>query len=114
MAASGRPAGGWRRCASPLRPPARSGCLQAEHFLSQRLPFLLQRYGRRFTPGAAVPAAGVAHVAFLAVQIGMHDGACFALILLRTVMGPVPVALGVPPQCLQCEARSLRWRILRE
>ena len=56
-----------------------------QHLFRQRLPLLVQRHRGGLAAGAAVPAAGVAHVAFLAVQVGVHGRAGLALVLLRAL-----------------------------
>src|ERR1700730_5225624 len=79
-----------------------------------RLPFFLQGRGRGWAAGAVVPAAGVAQIAFDTVQIGMRPGAFRVRLLLRALMGQVPVALRLPPQRLRGHAQPLGRRLLYE
>src|ERR1700730_6898280 len=57
----------------------REGCpadmRQPELSPGDRLPFFLQGRGRGGAAGAVVPAAGVAQIAFDAVQVGVRPGA---------------------------------------
>src|SRR5689334_22379165 len=65
-------------------------------------PLVLHRAGGDRLAGAAVPAAGIAHVAFLVMQMGMHPiDVVVVLVLLADLVRLVPVALGRPPQRLQ-------------
>ena len=75
-----------------------------------RRPFLGERRAARRLAGAAVPVAGVAGVAFFAVEIGVDPIAGAALVGLRQLMRAVPVALGLPPQRLQRGAQALGRR----
>ena len=63
-----------------------------------RAPLVVERSRRGRLAGAAIPVAGVADVAFLAVQVGVDPGALGGLDVLGDAMGAVPVAGGVVPQ----------------
>src|SRR5271155_4894866 len=78
----------------------------ADDGAGDRLPFLLQRRGGHLAAGAAVPAAGVAQIAFDAVEIGMRPRPLGVALLLRTLVGLVPIALGLPPQRRRRHAQS--------
>ena len=58
--------------------------------------------------GAAVPIGGVAFVALLAVEIGVHPVAVAAFVALRECVRAVPVAFGVAPQCGERRRQSRR------
>src|SRR5436190_18653790 len=97
-----------------LREGCRGNMRLSEQCAGDRFPFFLQGRGRGGTAGAVVPAAGVAQVAFDAVQIGVRPGALGVGLLLRALMRQVPVALGFPPQRLRGHAEALGRRLLGE
>src|SRR5260370_16180433 len=66
--------------------------------VGDRLPLGGQRPGRDRLAGAAIPAAGVAEIALLAVEIGMDPGTDRVVLGLSAFMRLLPVALAVPPQ----------------
>src|SRR5438067_6919022 len=93
----------------------RRGYMQlSEERAGDRFPFFLQGCGRGGAAGAAVPAAGVAQIAFDAVQVGVRPGAVRVRLLLRALMRQVPVALGFPPQRLRRHAQPLGRRLFGE
>lgn len=73
---------------------------KSENGLSNGIPFLNQRAGEDGFTSLAVPVAGVAEVAFFAVEIGMHPGAERRVVFLGTVVSSLPVAVGVVPEGL--------------
>src|SRR5207237_71074 len=60
--------------------------------------------------GLAIPIAGIAEVAFDAVQIGVHPGGVAAVVVLDDLVSLVPVTLGGPPQAGKRRAEIRRWR----
>src|SRR5262249_50801595 len=69
---------------------------------------LVERDRRRRFADPPVPIAGVALVAFLAMKIGVHGHSGRIVARLRAFMRLVPVALCIPPQRLQREAKAVR------
>src|ERR1700761_9041771 len=67
-------------------------------------PLLIERCGRRVLARMAVPVAGVAGVALLAMQVGVDPGGLAAVFMRDRLVGALPVALAVPPQCSQRRA----------
>ena len=81
-----------------------------QRVLGQRPPLRVQRHSCGFPARAAVPARGVAHVAFLAVKIGVNPRTLPSRFPLGTSMGAFPVAVGVVPERLQRETHAGRRR----
>ena len=77
----------------------------AEPFPVERLPAL------GFT-SPTIPVGGVALVALLTVQIGVYPRSLDAFILLRGLVRPRPIALGIPPQSGE-GVRESGWRLGR-
>jgi len=69
----------------------------AEQRQRDAFPFLRERSTGRGSFRTPVPIAGVAVVAFLAMQVGMYPGARGAVFLLHDVVRLVPLVLRVMP-----------------
>src|SRR5437870_2704630 len=89
-----------------FRSPRRLNCATKNSAsLQQRIddaePFRIEWLSANGFARSAVPIVGVALIAFLAMQVGMHPPTVPPFILLCGFVRPFPVALGVPPQ--SCE-----------
>src|SRR5260370_15853749 len=67
-----------------------------------RLPLGGKRPGRDRFAGAAIPAAGIAEIALLAVEIRMDPCADRVVLRLSAFMRLLPITLSIPPQLLHC------------
>ena len=76
--------------------------------LGDRRPFLVERSLADRLARAAIPIGGVAGVALLAMQIGVHPVARPALVGLRRFMRAVPIPSRVEPQRAQGLAQGRR------
>ncbi len=127
--ASARPASGARPGASPrlilpaalptvfARGATEAGRADLARLRQQRggdlRPFLLERRARHRFASAAIPIGGVAGVALLAMQIGVHPVALAALVGLRQFMRAVPVALARPARAPATRGSDLRGERVR-
>lgn len=75
-------------------------------------PLLIERLPANRLSCSVVPIYGVALIAFLAMEVGMHPRASDAFVLLRTFVSAIPVAFGVPPQPSE-GVRQPDWRLGR-
>ena len=69
----------------------------AEQRQRDTFPFLRERSAGRGPFRTPVPIAGVAVVAFLAMQVGMYPGARGVVFLLHDVVRLVPLVLRIMP-----------------
>src|ERR1700680_2692009 len=72
-------------------------------------PFRIEWLSANEFARSAVPIVGVALIAFLAMQVGMHPRTVPPFILLCEFVRSLPVALGVPPQSGE-RVRESGWR----
>src|SRR5579863_2404854 len=80
-------------CAGPSWLTRRfGGRLLAEQRRGDAAPFLVETAVRDGLSGAPIPIGGVAPIALLAMQIGVHPIANAALVVLRRRVRAVPVA----------------------
>jgi hypothetical protein len=61
-------------------------------------PGRIERFPANGLARPVVPIRCVALIAFFAVQVGMHPRTLNVFVLLRGLVRPVPIALGIPPQ----------------
>ena len=90
-------------CALDQRCGCRTHALFTPEQRGQRSAPIRSRANRFATglAGLAVPIAGIAEIAFDAVQIGMHPGGLALGLVLHDLVRLVPVALGGPPRAPQ-------------
>src|SRR6187455_842220 len=79
-----------------------------EEFAGEGGPLVIQGSVEGRAACLAVPVAGVAQVAFLAVQVGVDASAVRPADVIRELVRSVPVAAAVQPQRAQDGAQS-RW-----
>jgi len=77
-------------------------------------PLFVEPGPARWPARPAIPVAGIAKVAFLPVQVGMHPRASGTFVLLGGFVSARPIALGVPPKTREGVVEMRRWCGFRE
>jgi hypothetical protein len=71
-------------------------------------PFRIERLSADRFSRPTVPVRRVVRIAFLTMQVGVHPRTLGPFVLLGRFVCPLPIALGVPPETIECESEFRR------